>query len=98
MRIWQLLAIGTEKINPDTVGVPRVTDANSLLTNVLNTVYFWAGVVCVLAIIIGAYLYATSAADASSTKRAKNTIVYALAGLVVVLMAFVITQFVLGRI
>ena len=86
----------SEQIDPGSVGVPVVKDANSVLTNVLNTVYLWAGIVCVLVIIIGGYLYTTSAGDASQTKRGKNAVLGASIGVVVVMMAFVITQFVIG--
>ncbi len=98
MTIQQLLIVAADKIDPGTIGVPAVKDANSVLNNVLNTVYTWAGIICVLIIVIAGILYTTSAADAAQVKRAKNAIIYSVVGLIVVVMAFAITQFVLGRI
>lgn len=88
----------SEKIDPSSIGVTTpVKDANSALAGVLSTVYTWAGIVCVIVIIIAGYFYVTADADATQIKRAKNAIVGSCVGLVVILMAFVITQFVIGR-
>lgn len=80
----------------DIKNLPTPT-SNEILTNVLGTVYWTAGVVAVIIIIIAGIFYATSDGDASKVKRAKDAIVYALAGLVIVLMAFLMTQFIIGR-
>lgn len=72
--------------------------ANDVLTGVLTTVYFVAGVTAVIAIIIGGIMYATSQGDSSKVQQAKNMILYAVIGLVFVIMAFLITQFVITRV
>lgn len=96
--ITRLLALASEKIDPNAIGLTNPPkNADAIVGNVLNTVYAWAGIICVLIIVIAGYLYATSAADAAQTKRAKNAILYSIVGLIVIMMAFVITQFVLGR-
>jgi len=95
MTMW-LAAV--ETIDPNSVGVPAVKDPNAVLTNVTNTVYMVAGIVCVVVIIVAGFFYVTSAADASQVKRAKNAIIGACVGLIVILMAFTLTQFVIGRI
>jgi hypothetical protein len=46
-------------------------------------------------IILGALRYVISAGDASKITQAKNTILYAVIGLVVALLAFAIVNFVL---
>jgi hypothetical protein len=91
------LAAGTEKIDPSTIGVPPVKDANAALSGLLNVAYAGAGILCVVIIIFGGYIYVTSDGDASNVKRAKNAILGAVTGLIVVIMAFTITQFILGR-
>jgi hypothetical protein len=97
MNVIRYLA-ATEKIDPSSIGIKDpVTDANAAMASVLTTVYAWAGIICVIVIIVGGYLYVTSSASASATKRAKDAILYAIVGLIVVIMAFVITQFVIGR-
>jgi hypothetical protein len=47
-------------------------------------------------IIVGGLRYVTSGGDASSTKAARDTILYAVVGLVIAVMAFAIVNFVLG--
>jgi hypothetical protein len=42
-------------------------------------------------------MYATSAGDSGRVTKAKNALTYAIIGLVVVLLAFTITQFITGR-
>lgn len=74
-----------------------VTSEGNLINGILNTAYLWAGIICVIIIIIAGVLYTISAGDASKVKRAKDAIVGAIVGLVVIAFAFVITQFVLGR-
>lgn len=77
--------------------VPKL-EAGNVLTGVLTTVYFVAGVTAVIAIIIGGIMYATSQGDSSKVQQAKNMILYAVIGLVFVIMAFLITQFVITRV
>lgn len=70
-------------------------DSNVLLGDILNVVYFWAGVVAVLAIIWGGMMYITANGDSSKVSIAKATIISAVSGLVFVILAFVITGFVM---
>lgn len=85
-------------ILPDEIGLKNpATDPNAVIGNVLTTVYFWAGVTAVIVIIIAGIFYSISSGNPSHTNRAREAIIYAVVGLVVIMMAFVITQFVLGR-
>lgn len=83
-------------ISASSVGIPEV-NADDVVKGVLNTVYFIAGAAAVIIIIIGGILYATSEGDPGKVQTAKNAILYAVVGLIVVMMAFVITGFVIGR-
>lgn len=95
--MWWLVA-ATEKIDPSSIGVNNPQkDANVALGNVLTTVYMWAGIIAVLVIIIAGFYYSTSSGDSAGLQRAKNAIIGSAVGLVVVIMAFAITQFILGR-
>ena len=67
-------------------------DNSSILQNVLNTAYIWAGVVAVIVIIVAGFMYTVSQDDPSQVSRAKNTLL----GAIVVLLAFVITNTVLN--
>lgn len=86
------------KIAPCEIGVDQpVTDANAALAGILNTTYFWAGIIAVIVIVAAGYYFVTSSGDSAGVQRAKQAIIGASVGLIVILMAFVITQFVLGR-
>ena len=84
------------KVSSTKAGVPEV-EASSAIAGILTTVYFAAGIVAVIVIIVSAFFYVTSQGDASKIKRAKDGILYSVVGLVIVMMAFVITNFVIGR-
>lgn len=68
---------------------------NSIVHTVINLFSWIVGVVSVLMIVYGGFKYITSGGKDSSVGSAKNTIVYALIGLVVVALAQVIVRFVL---
>lgn len=71
---------------------------NSIWTNIINTLIYVTGSVSVLMIVIGGLRYATSGGDQGSINSAKNTILYAVVGLVLSLMGYAIVNFVLSRI
>lgn len=72
--------------------------ASDLVHAGLNLFYFAAGAVAVIIIILAGYNYAMAAGDTNKTKKSMQTILYTAIGLAVVLLAFVITNFVLGQV
>ena len=88
----QSLTAGT---GADQVNVPAIS-ADQVLKNGLDLVYFAAGIIAVITIIIGAIMYASSAGDAGTVTKAKNLIVFAVVGIVVILSAFAVTNFLIG--
>ncbi len=70
----------------------------SMIGTILNIVYGVIGIVTVVMIIIGGVNYATSQGDSTKVKKGKDTILYGIIGLVIVLLAFAITNFVLSGI
>ena len=91
----QLAEAASDKITAGDVGIPDISET-VLLTNILNTVYFIAGIISVIVIIVGGFMYITSGGDSGAVGKAKNMILYSVIGLVVVVGAFAITNFVLG--
>lgn len=79
----------------DNTGDPA-TEAFSTIRNVLNAVYVAVGIAAVGVIIFGGFRYTLSQGDPGKVKKAKDTIMYAIIGLIVVLSAFAITNFILG--
>lgn len=76
--------------------VPKVAVDDNTLGNVLGATFIVIGSICVLYIIIGGIRYTTSGGDPTGITRAKDTILYAVVGMVVSLAAFTIVQLVLG--
>jgi len=87
-------------VSPGEIGFDGPTDSGSkvLVQGLLNGAYFWAGVVAVIIILAAGIFYITSQGDASKIARAKQAITGAIIGLVVVILAFAITNFVIGAI
>jgi cytochrome bd-type quinol oxidase subunit 2 len=70
----------------------------TIVTQVVNIFSVIVGIVSVIMIIYGGFKYITSGGDSGNISAAKNTIVYALIGLVVVALAQFIVQFVLNKV
>lgn len=70
---------------------------NTILTQVINIFSIIVGVIAVIMIIFGGLKYITSGGDSGNVSGAKNTIIYALVGLVIVALAQFIVHFVLGK-
>lgn len=81
-------------------GSPTASDdkVNDTVATVINIFSFIVGFAAVIMIIIGGFRYVTSAGDSNSVNAAKNTILYAVIGLIIVALAQVIVRFVLTRI
>lgn len=65
-----------------------------VLTQITNTAMFLIGALCVLMLVFGGFRYVISAGDAAKVTTAKNTILYALVGVVVAIMAYAAIDFV----
>lgn len=66
------------------------------LKKVVNILIFIIGAISVIMIIVGGLRYVLSGGDQNSVKAGKDTILYAVIGLVVALMAYAIVNFVIG--
>lgn len=78
---------------------PGGTTSSSLpevIKTILNIMLYIIGVLCVIMIIYGGISYVISAGAADKVKRARDTIVYSVVGLVVAIIAFAIVQWVTG--
>lgn len=71
-------------------------NATSMITIVINILLFVIGIIAVIMIIVGGIRYTLSNGNASSTKEAKDTILYAVIGLIVAMMAYAIVNFVVA--
>lgn len=80
---------GCKSTGPDITSIVRVA---------VNILSILVGVAAVIMIIIGGLKYITSNGDSNAISSAKNTIIYAIVGLVIVATAQFIVQFVLNKI
>lgn len=71
--------------------------ASPIIKSLINTLSIVIGAVAVVMIIVGGFRFITSGGDADGTKKARNTIIYAAAGLVVVILAQSIVYFVFSK-
>lgn len=76
-------------------GTQKIQDIVTTVVNIFSVV---VGIVAVIMIIWGGFKYITSGGDSGNITGAKNTIIYAIIGLVVVALAQFIVQFVLDRV
>lgn len=68
---------------------------NGIFTTITNTLLFAVGALSVLMIVVGGIRYVTSACKDASVTKAKNTVLYAIIGLIVALLAYAAINFIL---
>lgn len=64
--------------------------------NAVNVLSLIVGIVAVIMIVYGGFRYITSGGDSGAVGNAKNTLIYAIVGLIIVALAQVIVHFVLN--
>lgn len=76
-------------------GANSLTD---LFKSIVNVLFFIVGALAVIMLIVGGIMYVVSAGDSKRVESAKNTILYAIIGIVVAAAAGFIVNFVIGQI
>ncbi len=71
-------------------------DLKTVVGTIVNAILFILGIIAVVMIIIGGIMFTTSAGDPAQAKKARDTILYAIIGLVVAFLAYAIVNWVLG--
>ena len=82
---------------PGDVTASNATDLKGSVINVINAIIAVLGLVAVVVIILGGVQYMTSAGDSGKVKKAKDTILYGVIGLVVCVVAAAIVNFVIAN-
>ena len=78
--------------------LPHVDPSSATLQTILTIVFTTVGAISLLIVTIGGFKYVVSRGSPSEVAKAKNTIVYALLGLVVSISAGLIVRFVIGEV
>jgi len=91
---------GLNLANPDLGACNKASSDSgfkSIIKTVINVLTIVVGAVSVVMIIIGGFRYVVSNGDSNSVSGAKNTIMYAVVGLVIALSAQLIVAFVINK-
>lgn len=88
---------GAEAARAD--GMPaNLVGADGIFTRITNTALYAVGAISVIMLIWGGLRYVISGGDGKKVTDAKNTILYALIGLILAFLAYAIVNFVLNTI
>ena len=80
-------------------GVDQATSlfgATGIFTTLSNVMLFLVGAISVLMVVIGGLRYVISGGNSTNITTAKNTILYAVIGLVISILAYALINFVIG--
>ncbi len=75
----------------------EIFGADGVFERIVNLLLFLVGAISVIMLIIGGIRYVVSAGDQNQVTGAKNTIMYAIVGIVVSVLAWGIVNFILTR-
>ena len=106
MNLLKILAEGSTAAGSSTsakttinyVGDGTGKELTGNIINIINGVIGVLGIVAVVIIIVGGLGYMTSSGDSAKVKKAKDTILYGIIGLVICILAFAIVNFVIANI
>lgn len=87
---------GIDAAKGDKVATDLFGGDKSVFTVVVNIMLYIIGALCVIMLIWGGIRYTTSAGNAAAVTSAKNTIMYAIVGLIIAFLAYAIVNWVLG--
>ncbi|TWO99349.1 hypothetical protein EUA80_03065 [TM7 phylum sp. oral taxon 351] len=71
---------------------------NGVFSRLTNTILLVVGLISVIMLVYGGLRYILSGGDSKKVTDAKNTILYAIIGLIISLLAFAIVNFVLNSV
>ena len=89
---------GINAVNPNGGDVCSTTTLPTQLNAIIDAFFIIAGSVAVLIIVLAGIRYITSTGDATRIKASKDTILYAVVGLIVVILGRAIVGFVIAKI
>lgn len=73
-------------------------DVNSIIKAVVDLLLMAVAIISVIVIIVGGIFFALANGDSARVAKARNTVLYAVIGLVVSLFSYAIVQFVFNRV
>ncbi len=73
------------------------SDVNTIAGNIVSTLLFVAGLLAVIVIIYSGIKYMTANGDKQKIESAKSTLIYAIVGLVIAIVAYAIVNYVISK-
>lgn len=80
---------------PDLPDPTGANDFGVILSTIINGALVFAGAIAVLFLIIGGFRYVVSSGNPDQVEGAKKTILYAVLGLIIIFVAFLVVNFIL---
>lgn len=71
-------------------GIAKISDLGTIFASVVKSFITFAAIILFVFLLIGGFKYITSAGDPKALEGAQKTITYAIGGLIVVLLSFLI--------
>ncbi len=100
LNISQALAVGTISQGADAArGSEQPVNLfgdTGVFSTISSVLLFIVGAIAVIMIVIGGLRYVISGGDATQVQAAKNTILYALVGIIIAILAYAAVNFVIG--
>lgn len=106
-----LICLSTSRVLASAISIQEGADAaraegmptelignNGVFSRITNTILLIVGLISVIMLVYGGLRYILSGGDSKKVTDAKNTVLYAIIGLIISLLAFAIVNFVLNSV
>lgn len=97
MSVLSQLTYLAAKVDPKDIGLPTTAANDPTMRNVFNVVLALAGAVAVAFVVFGGIKYMLSQGEPNEIKQSRDTILYSIIGLVVVVVSFMLVNYVIGQ-
>ena len=95
MSTMQFIIQLAQTVDPPSGIITQSAD-NVTVQNIFNVVLALAGAVAVAFVVFGGIKYMLSQGEPNETKQARDTILYSVVGMVIVVVAFMLVNYVIG--
>lgn len=93
---FEYITNGLNQVASDTGLKVTQTDVSIIIANTIKVVLLFLGIIAIIMIIIGGLMWMTSGGSEEKAKKARGILVNAIIGLFIVLVAYVITYWVIN--
>lgn len=88
---------GINAATTDEMKNKQIDGSNGVIRTVSNILIWVVGFISVIMIMWSGFKYATAAGDTSKVASAKNSLIYAIVGLIIAVLAYAIVNFIMDR-